>query len=187
MSRTREILESPMSDVLIQKYFNGRANIKTLAQISQMNSFEELMSGYEHVIIFMALQAQNSGHWVCMFINSGNLFYFDSYGHAPLQPLKKLIEYNMDTFGQNFNLMALVKNSPYADRFYFNNVQYQSDSKDVAVCGRYASSVCILNMIYKDKGQPFNFDVFKALMDMWRQKMGGKSYDEVIVYFINKV
>lgn len=187
MSQTREIIESPMSDVLIQKYFNGRANIKTLAQISRMSTLEEVMENYHHVIIFMALQAQNSGHWVCMFINSGNLFYFDSYGHAPLQPIKKLIQYNMNTYGQNFNLLALVKNSEYADRFYFNNVQYQSTSKDVAVCGRYASSVCILNMIYEEKDEPFNFDVFKTIMDDWRKKMGGKSYDEVIVYFINKV
>jgi len=186
MSKTRKLIESPMSDVLIQKYFDGHANIKTLAQISQMTTFDELMGEYEHVIIFMALQASNSGHWISMFINSGNLYYFDSYGKKPLEPINKLIDYGYPLYGQNFNLFELIRKSQFANRFIYNTIQYQNDSVDVAVCGRYASSVCILNILYKEKNAPFDFNVFYSLMETWKVKMGNKSYDEVIVYFINQ-
>ena len=186
INKTKTLITNPMSDLLIKKYFDGKANIKTLEQISNFNTFDEVMGSYSHCIIFLALEQQNDGHWLSLFINSGNLYYFDSYGKLPLYELKQIYNLNDPTWGQNFNLIKLIQTSKYKNKFYYNDVQYQQNGKDIATCGRLAIMPCILNIMYIKKHEKFDLKTFYNLMQYWKNKMH-KNYDEISVFFVNKI
>lgn len=174
-------LKIPISNVLIQKYFDEKSNLKTLHEISNMNSLDEVFENYTYVIIFMAIRAPNDGHWVCMFKNSSNLYYFDSYGKYPLIELNNL----KNKFGQTFRLLELIKKSQYKNSFYYNNIKYQNSGDDIATCGRYVVTVVFLNLIYIKQAKPFNFIVLKYIMENWKQKWG-LSYDQIVSAIIDK-
>ena len=185
----RNLVKIPMSNVLISKFFDGKTSFSTIEDIEQMNNLDELFKGQDHVILFiLTAPDKNYGHFVCMFTNSSNLYYFDSYGKKPLEYLNTMKKDGTPLNNQTFRLLDLIKSSKFKNAFYYSSFQYQSDNDNPATCGRYCTMICILNKIYTKKQQPFNPIVFHKLMKNWKQKLPIKdrSYDRITTFFINQ-
>ncbi|MBL4704208.1 MAG: hypothetical protein JKY54_06790 [Flavobacteriales bacterium] len=179
--KTKSILQAPMSNILINKYFDGKSNILSLEQIAKMTSLDQVMRQKDHCVVYMSINGSGYGHWVCIFINSGNMYYFDSYGRKPLIYIEEMRQRGDDMQNQDFTLLKLIQESQYKDSFFYNTVQFQSSREDIATCGRFVSVVLILNRIQ----QPFNLKIFHDIMIGYKKKMK-KSYDEIVSFFINQ-
>jgi hypothetical protein len=192
-NQKNKLVTVPMSDVLIKSFFDGKANIKTLEEIANLTSLEEVMGDYDHCIIYMHTDPVNNfGHWVCLFVNSNKLYYFDSYGDKPLEYLNVMRNNGIELNGQNFNLISLITQSKYKNSFFWNPTEFQSNDKSntIATCGRYVTQICILNKIYKRKGLKFDLTKYNSLMENWKRtlKLGASpSFDKVTTFFINQL
>lgn len=173
---------SPLSAGQLEKTLGGRANIKSLSQIDSMTSLDQVLNGFNHVILYIAIQSPTVGHWIAMFVNSGSLYYCDSYGLPPLAILEAMKQKGLPTFGQSTNLLTLISKSQFANSFFYNTVCYQQKKDDVETCGRYAQTIVALNQIYEKERKEFNLDEFYQLMMYWKTKYN-KSFDDIIVNF----
>jgi hypothetical protein len=185
----RLLIKQPMSNTLIQKFFNGKANIIALEDITQMTSLDQVFKGNNHVIIFLNTNPTTQiGHWICLFINAQRLFYFDSYGEKPLIYLQVMQKQNIDLGNQNLNLLNLIRDSIYKNAFYYNTVDYQSEKNDVATCGRYTTMICILNIMYLKEGKSFDLKIYYELMNYWKDNLpiDLKTFDRVTTFFVNQ-
>lgn len=186
--KSQQIIRAPMSNTLISKYFDNRANIKSLIDISQFQSLSQVFhSGqYNHVVIFVAIDSETQGHWICMFINSGALYYFDSYGDYPLQVLDEMVKRGDDLWNQDKNLLRLIQNSQFKEHFYYNNFQYQQDGGSIQTCGRYVTLVLVLNSIFTKAKQHFDFEKLNQIMLFWKNKYH-KTFGQIAVFFVNQI
>ena len=142
-----------------------------------MTNLNQLFGQYNYVILFLQLEDANCGHWICFFINSDDeLHYFDSYGYSPL----KIIATLKNKWGQNLNLLNLIKKSRFRNKFFYNSFDYQSDTS--SVCGRYCCVIVILNMMRKS----FNCVSFNQYMKRMK-KLTNKSFDFIVCEFCSQV
>lgn len=178
MDKIKNIIQQPMSNNLIEKYFNGHANIKSLEEITNYTDLDQVFENYNYCILFIAIRNPNDGHWVCMIKTKNNkLEYCDSYGSEPLEILDELT----DLYNQNYNLLNLIKNSKYKNNFYYNTVKYQKLKDNIQTCGRYATFICILRILIPN----FNLKMFKKIMDILTKKLN-LDYDGVVAEFVDK-
>jgi hypothetical protein len=181
-----QTMKSPMSDVLISKYFNGRPNIQQMSQISTMSSLNQVFRGYDHAVIFVAVNGPADGHWQFIYKSSDELHFFDSYGMSPTQLIQDLQSSPTGTFGQNTNLDTLIMNSQYANKCYKNDVKYQSDGEP-QTCGRYVSLCFLLMVIYKQKNVVFDGSVYFKIMQHLKTIFKNSSYDNIVSQMIDQV
>lgn len=185
----RKLVKIPMSNVLISKFFDGKTSFATIEDVGKMKNLDEVFQGQDHAILFLLTAPEkNYGHFVCMFKNSSNLYYFDSYGEKPLDYLHVMEKKNIPLNNQTFHLLSLVKNSKFKNSFYYNAFQYQAYNNNPATCGRYCAMICILNRMYINDNEPFNLITFNKLMVNWKNKLPIKkrSFDRVTTFFINQ-
>jgi hypothetical protein len=86
------------------------------------------------------------GHWVCVFKKDKSIFYFDSYGNLPDEPLSWL--------SQN-KRKSLHQYTPYLSQHlkasglpvYYNPFPLQSPAHKIATCGKH----CVIRLIHRDK------------------------------------
>jgi hypothetical protein len=177
---------SPLSSVLISKYFDGKPNIVQMSEISNMTSLSQLFKGYDHAVIFVAVNSPSDGHWQFIYKSNDELHFFDSYGMNPIELLQKMNSQNHDMYGQNFNLANLILQSPYRLKSYMNDIKYQSDGLP-QTCGRYVALNFILLHIYNNKRLPYDETVFYRIMNHLKKVYKAKSYDVVISTVIDQV
>lgn len=178
---TNAVVKSPMSDTLISKYFNGRPNIVQMAEVSQMTTINQIFKGYDHAVIFVAVNSPTDGHWQFIYKNGHELNFFDSYGMGPTDLVKKV-----KGFGQNTNLETLIQNSQFRNNAYKNNVKYQNDGEP-ATCGRYVSLCFILKYIYNKRGLGFDGSIYYKIMTHLKKMFKGESYDKIVSVLIDQV
>ncbi len=165
-----------MSNILIDKYFGGKANIKMLEDIENCNTIDEYFSNHDHVIIFLTNKDCDVGHWVVLIKNNNKCYYFDSYGYAPIDILDE-INPNLKSSAEKMN--HLIK-SKYKNNYFFNPIDYQSEKDDIATCGRYATFTAILNKLLNN----YNFDIFYDIVKIFYEKHK-MNPDETVCYFID--
>ena len=191
MQENKSVITNPMSSNLIEKYTDSKANIVTYANITNMTSLEQVFNGFDHAILFLAVESHSSGHFQCIYISNDEngpiLNFMDSYGLKPDGAINKISSTQSNLFGQNNNLTKLIRQSKfYPDRYSYNDHKYQSTSTDVSTCGRYAVLSVILNYIFKKRNLAFGVAHFYKLMEFWKQKYR-VSYDTIVSNIINKI
>ena len=172
----QRLLFNPMSNVLINKYFDGNANIKVLEDIRFCDDIDDFFDNHDHVIIFLRNRDGDIGHWVCIVRNNAVVYYFDSYGKPPIKILKD-INPNLLEYGELMNRLIKQKYD-----YYYNIFDYQDGkNENISTCGRYCVLVCIMNKTYAN----FNLEMFHELIyKMCKERK--LSPDEAVIYFINK-
>lgn len=178
---TEQVMKSPMSDILITKYFNGRPNIVQMAEISRMTHLNQLFKGYDHAVIFVAVNSPTDGHWQFIYKNGDELHFFDSYGMGPTELVRRV-----NNFNQTDNLDILIKNSIYKSNAWKNDVKYQKDGEP-QTCGRYISLCFILRYIYNKRGLPFDGTIYYKIMQHLKKSFKNASYDKIVSVLIDQV
>ena len=158
------------------RFYLKDAKILTYSELSNYKKIEELLPIHKsYFILLYPVQSESSGHWVSLTRYGRTVEYFDSYGKKPDEPL---------TWGKYNNvhrrLSELLNNTKL--RVDYNNIDFQNN-KDVTIstCGAYAV-FRILTMIEMNADLEKNNIILKTL----KETNVDKSYDDIVVEFINK-
>lgn len=143
-------------------------NILTYPQLKDYQHIDEIFDPLGRVIMLYPTEAQNKGHWICMWKEGNRINYFDPYGEPPEEPKEWVGKTQSRLLGMGQNkLTQLLQNS--GRKVFYNTYPYQQMSDDVATCGRW----CVARLVCKDmtekqfhnsvmkfkKGSPDNFAV----------------------------
>jgi hypothetical protein len=139
LEKYRDRMFRPTSRNDLNYMLDNKVKILTYDQLDNYTSFDELMNPY-HALIILYPNADDPevGHWCCCYIMQGvdnRVEYFDSYGAYIDEPVG---EYNKGIRSPRKiepKLLDLIKDSPYADRIWWNEIPFQSESEATATCG----------------------------------------------------
>jgi len=133
-------LTTPMGDDDIEKYLKNAIVIK-YSELKNYNNIEDLLKLPKSYAILLYENEPNNGHFCCIMRDKyNNIVYFDSYGHAPSEPLLWNSKEQNIQLGQDkpyLNILLDKTDLPV----YYNGYQFQNDNSDIATCGRYCVSV----------------------------------------------
>lgn len=180
-STINKIVASPMSNLLMEKYFDGNCNWINLSDVEKFSSIDDVFKNKSYCIIFIAVNSPVDGHWIVLLKNKTGIYYFDSLADPPLYIITKLPQ----KFGQTTKLLQLIGNSPFRNSFFYNSFDYQKDSANVNTCGRYAVYGSVLNIVLMKKGIDFNFDILYQVLS--RLKTKDNTYDQIVSAFVDKI
>lgn len=187
MSMLKKLIADPMSESLINKYLNGRANVKTMSSLTKYKTISALFGGYDHCIIFTAIENVNSGHWQCIYVTLGGiLVWFDSYGFTPqyvVNHLKNETIKNMQFSGMQ-NLLKLIYD--HGETFFMNTFQFQQLAPGVDTCGRYCTLVCAMNRYYGSMRKQFLPQDLKEMLENVMKRQNLQTYDQAIAFLVDK-
>ena len=158
------------------KHYLPKAKILTYNQLANVKTIEKLLPKHKsYFILLYPVKSDTDGHWVCVTRYDKTLEYFDSYG---LQPDKPLDWGNFkNTPHYLSNLLGRTKL-----RINYNTIDFQSKRDyNISTCGAY-SVFRILTLIEMNLDLEKNNIMLKTL----KESNGDKSYDDVVVEFINK-
>ncbi len=173
-----KIIETPLSSFTIEKVFNGRANIVMLSDVNNMSSLDHLFGKFNHVILFISIDAPNNGHWISLLKNGDTIIYMDSLGFKPLEILDMMKARGLPVFGQTHNLLKIIKASNY--KFVYNTHQYQHNNDSVQTCGRYAILFVALNQIFILHNRKISPQIIYKIMTHWLKTSKLKDYDALV-------
>ena len=165
----------PMDDQDITHYLPN-ARLMTYNELSEIQNITDLLPKHKsYVIILYPVKSVTDGHWVCLTRYRRIIEYFDSYGKKPDDPLswgkyRDTPHYLSKLLGKT-NL-----------RVVYNTIEFQSKRDyNISTCGSY-SVFRILTMIEMDADLEKNNLILKTLKEVNEDK----SYDDIVVEFINK-
>ena len=158
------------------RFYLPDAKILTYNELTNIKKIEDLLPRHKsYFILLYPVQSESSGHWVCLTRYDKTVEYFDSYGLKPDVPL---------TWGKyndvHRRLSELLNNTKL--RVDYNNIDFQNN-KDftISTCGSYVV-FRILTMIEMNADLEKNNIILKTL----KETNEDKSYDDIVVEFINK-
>lgn len=185
--KVEKIEKVPMSNDDILKYF-PEARIIANNELKDVQSIDDVLDknkDYDGVII-LYLSGENEGHWtsLCKYGNSNNpkdcfIEFFDSYGENPTTVYEYADKEIRDKLGnQKDYVLDLLKACPY--NVIYNNIQYQSDKRDIMTCGRHCC-FRLYNLIKYCMGLTEYYNYMQCL-----KKKTGLNYDQIVSININE-
>lgn len=174
ISQLLEIEQDAMGDDDLHHYFPN-AKILTYPELAQYNTIESLLPSEGSYFILLFLQEQNSGHWVLLSRNNGNIEFFCAYGSSPDQPLR---------WTSKQKRAFLKESTPYLNILFDkttlpiveNKVDYQNKKNlSIATCGRH---VCnrLKSILTRP---PMTLDAYHKMMEKIRKEKK-LTYDEIV-------
>jgi hypothetical protein len=158
------------------KYYLPKAKILTYNQLAKVKTIEKLLPHHKsYFILLYPVKSDTDGHWVCMCRYDKTLEYFDSYGLQPDKPLEWGIFKNTPHY-----LSQLLAKQKL--RIHYNTIDFQN-KKDytISTCGAFCV-FRILTLTEMNLNLEKNNIMLKTLKDTYE----GKTYDDIVVDFINK-
>lgn len=165
----------PMDDKGIRHYLPN-ARIMTYNELSEIENITDILPKHKsYVILLYPVTSETDGHWVCLTRYRRNIEYFDSYGKKPDEPLSwgkyKSTPRYLSKLLDKTNL-----------RVVYNSTDFQSKRDyTITTCGAFAV-FRILTMIEMNADLERNNTILKTLKEVNE----GKTYDDIVVEFINK-
>lgn len=139
LEKYRARMYKPTSRNDLMYMLGNKCRIITYDELSNFNSFSELMDPYQCcILLYPNHDDPEVGHWCCCFIMPGTniVQYFDSYGAYIDEPVG---EFNKDAVHERKRiepkLLELLASSPYADNVWWNETIFQSEDKATTTCG----------------------------------------------------
>ena len=87
------------------------------------------------------------GHWVCVYKKGNAIYYFDSYGNKPDEPLSWMSQNKRKSLHQYTPYLFQHLKASGLPVFY-NPFPLQSPAHKIATCGKH----CVIRLVHKDLG-----------------------------------
>ena len=157
------------------KFYLPDVKILTYSELSNYKKIEDLLPRHKsYFILLYPVKSESDGHWVCLTRFDKTVEYFDSYGKKPDEPM---------TWGKYNNvhrrLSELLNNTKL--RVTYNTIDFQNKDVSISTCGAFAV-FRILTLIEMNADLEKNNIILKTL----KETNEDKSYDDIVVEFINK-
>lgn len=186
MNKVEKIEQKPMSNDDILEYFPD-AKIITNAEFKEARSIDDILDKNKPFdgVIILYLSGPSQGHWttLCRYGTGENkdcfIEFFDSYGENPSTVYNYVDENLRKQLGNDRDyVLDLLHKCPY--NVIYNNVQYQSDKKDIMTCGRHCC-FRLYNLLKYGMGLTEYHNYMKKLKN--KTKL---NYDQIVSINIHK-
>lgn len=125
---------------------NGEAKIRIYSDVYKMRSIDELFEGHDAIALLYQIKSVNYGHWVALIRRDNTIFYADSYGDLPEEPLDYVSQEIKRKCHENHHYLArLILEGGY--ECDFNDVPLQQLSEGINTCGRWVVSRIIFSSL----------------------------------------
>lgn len=172
--KLKEIKMEPMDDIDISYYLpDTKNNIIEYNQLQKYNSIDDVLPSNNSYKLLLYEQENNVGHWVAIKRIGNDIYYFDSYGNKIDNPLNWSKDTN-NFLGQDKKYLSDLFNKTDKD-IYYNDIQYQGGSYDLATCGAHSINFIKSNLSLKDY-----YKMMKKLKN--KNKM---SFDDIVSSIIS--
>lgn len=141
----------------MRKYGPKGAKLLTYKQLAQCKTLDEALGRSGVLILLYLTQADNYGHWCCVFKRNNNIVnFFDSYGKVIDEPLDYC---QTDVRIRNNEILphlsTLIYNSGYKIEYNDHILQTHNPNIMVATCGRHV--LCRLTLRYLNDDDYFKY------------------------------
>ena len=163
-----------MDDADIRHYL-PKAKILTYNQLAKVKDIEKLLPHHKsYFILLYPVETTTNGHWVCVTRYDKTLEYFDSYGLQPDKPL----EWGKFKQTPHYLSQLLAKTKL---KIHYNTIDFQNKRDyTISTCGAFVV-FRILTLTEMNLDLEKNNIMLNTLKDTQE-----KSYDDIVVEFINK-
>lgn len=163
-----ELKKTPLGDLEISAYLNGRTKILKYNEIMNYKNIEELLAPHGNVIILLETK-QNFGHWICLKMTGNVISFFDSYGNFPDDQKQFVNKKYLKSSGQNFDIiLKMLDDASYKYTIEFSDRMLQDmGNLDIATCGAWCAVFVKSGLLVDD---------FYEFIDSF----GEKDYDNVV-------
>ena len=173
-----DVIEEPMSDIIISKYLNNPKIIE-YRELKNYNSIDQLLPNNKNYCIIL-FRSSNSAHWIAILKENDTIEHFCSYASKVDQYYDWNSQNENDSLGQNkkylTNLLSICKNE-----VVYNPIKYQKIDNDIASCGRHCV-IRILTMLNHD----YNLNNYYDYMKRKKNELQ-LSYDEIVSILVNRL
>ena len=157
------------------RHYQPKAKILTYNQLSKVKDIEKLLPHHKsYFILLYPVETTTNGHWVCMTRYDKTLEYFDSYGLTVDKPL------DWGKFKQTPHYLSQLL-AKQKLRIHYNTIDFQNKRDyTISTCGAFVV-FRILTLTEMNLNLEKNNVMLKTLKETQE-----KSYDDIVVEFINK-
>ena len=158
------------------RHYLPNAKLLTYTELSEYKKIEELLPKHKsYFILLYPVKSVTDGHWVCMTRYDKTLEYFDSYSEKPDEPL------SWGKFKHTPHYLSKLLGKTHL-RVTYISIDFQSKRDfNISTCGSY-SVFRILTMLEMNADLEKNNLILQTL----KETNEDKSYDDIVVEFINK-
>jgi hypothetical protein len=184
-NQIRALMYKPLSDMDIRGFLPN-ARIMPYHELKNYKTIEQVLPNQvDHVIIHVAVNRPQSGHWECLFRDGKNIFFFDSYSYRPDKQLMFSKKQYRKILGQKFPFLSYILNNAVDNGYHvmFNNFKYQDEHPDISTCGYW----CVLFIKYMLHSTPKqrNFIGFNEYIETMATRYQMKDLDYLVVALLN--
>ena len=166
----QEKLEECLSDADIRRILPG-IDIVLYEDLGKYRDLKGLIpKSFGAVVIFVALESRQQGHWVAILRDGDEFELYDSYGHRPDKWLSWIDKQQRMKNGESIPYLSYLFNKGLKRGYSlsFNKIKYQSTLPGINTCGRW----CALRIKYMMLHKSISEDSFLQYMNQLR-----KDYD----------
>lgn len=138
---------SPLSDEDIRTLCNGATAVKTYPELSAFDTAAQIMKDGRCALLYLTT-SDSEGHWTGVLRTPHGVEYFDSYGHAPDEPLTWLTPAKAVKLHElQHHLTRVLRNAARdGTPVTYNKRPFQSRSnRSMATCGRHVACRLLCN------------------------------------------
>ena len=161
----QECLEECLSDADIRRILPS-VDIVLYEDLRKYKDLKELIpKEFGAVIIFVALETPNVGHWVAILRNGNKFQLFDPYGNRPDRWLFWISKYQRKKNNESIPFMSYLFNKglKHGYSLSFNKIKYQSSKPGINTCGRHVCNRIKFMMLHDGFSEDKYFSYMKKL------------------------
>ena len=147
----QEKLEECLSDADIRRILPG-IDIVLYEDLGKYRDLKGLITKtFGAVVIFVALESRQQGHWVAILRDGDEFELWDPYGNRPDRWLTWINAYQRKKNGENIPYLSYLFNKglKHGLKLSFNKIKYQSTQSGINTCGRHISNRIKFMMLHK--------------------------------------
>lgn len=175
---TQQVEKTPMGDDDIKFYFPD-AKIVKYSELSDYNTFEDLLPSGKDFAFLLLEESPNKGHWLGLLKYGDTAEVFDSYGGKPDSWLKWNNPQKNKQLGQGHKTLSELLEG-HDGKVVYNPIPYQKESGDINTCGRHVT------LRAKKMKEGMNLDQYYNWMRRQKEN-SGQNYDEIVSNYIKKI
>lgn len=152
----KKVHQYPLGDDDIRKMLGNDIKIWNYPQLKKLSNAKELFDEKGRAILLFPSFSPTSGHWTCLINKPDHIEFFDSYGDAPDTEqrggMSKGRLEQLDVAHPHLTKLLRTSGKPV----FYNNHAFQSESPNIANCGRH----CVVRLLYA----PYSLDKYGGII-----------------------
>jgi hypothetical protein len=180
-NQIKELMYKSLSDQDIRAFLPN-VRIMPYQELRAYKTIEQILPRqFDYLVLHVAVNRPQSGHWCCLVRSGKNIFFFDSYAYRPDKQLLFSKKQYRRVLGQKFPFLSYILNNAVDNGYHvmFNNFKYQSENPDITTCGYWC--IAFIKYMISAKPKDRSFVGFNKYIEYMSDRYQMKDLDYLVV------